>query len=71
MYIYNSFGLNLLSNPEFWTERTLNRNKIRENVQYNYARFIGKVLAVSKLRLLIKHLAASYGKLRSGTYELA
>ena len=25
-----------------------------------YARFIGKILAVSKLRLLIKHLAASH-----------
>ena len=49
--------------------------EIRENVQYNYARFIGIILAVSKLMLLIKHLAAShdlsYGKLRAGTYQLA
>ena len=49
--------------------------EILENVQYTYARFIGKILAVSKMRLLIKHLVASqdlsYGKLRPGTYELA
>ena len=49
--------------------------EIRKNVQYTYARFIGKILAVSKLRLLIRHFAASqdlsYGKLRTGTYELA
>ena len=75
MYISNNFGPNVLSNPEFWAECTLKSEENRENVQYTYARFIGKILSVSKLRLIIKHLAASqdlsYEKLRTGTYELA
>ena len=57
MYISNNLGPNVLSNPELWAERTLNQKKF------------------GKMYSTIKHLAAShdlsYGKLRSGTYELA
>ena len=71
MYISNNFGPNVLSNPEFWAEcRYTKTEEFRENVPVHR-----KILAVAKLRLLIKHLAASqdlsYEKVRTGTFELA
>ena len=47
--------LNVLSNPEFWAEHTLKQKKFGKMYKYTYDPFIGKILVVSKFRLLIKH----------------